>query len=77
MAILARGVFVAEGQAPPESDNAAPSIAPVLLNFDLVSNTAPIGSNQALVFDVTPYLAPNTGPVGQNQVMEFDITKPI
>lgn len=77
MTILGQGLFIAEAQSPPTTVNAAPSIAPVFLNFDLVSNTAPIGNNHSLVFDVTPYTAPNSGPTGMAQTLEFNITSPI
>ncbi len=77
MTILGRGLYIAEAQSPPITVNAAPSIAPVLLNFDLVSNNAPVGNNQNLIFDVTPFTAPNSGPIGMAQTLEFNITSPI
>jgi len=64
MTILGRGLYIAEAQSPPITVNAA-------------SNNAPVGNNQNLIFDVTPFTAPNSGPIGMAQTLEFNITSPI
>ena len=72
--------------------NAAPSIPAATLNFDFTGpNTAPVGSNQSLTFEVTPpnaapsipaatlnfdFTGPNTAPVGSNQSLTFEVTAP-
>jgi len=77
MVMVGQGLFLAPGREPPVPTNAAPSIAPVVLNFDRVSNRPPIGTNQYLTFEVTAFQAPNRGPSGRAQSFEFDVTKPI
>ena len=88
---LGTGLYLANSLRPPAGSNAAPSIASVILNFDLVTNTAPVGQSQAMEFIVPAGNAPpvgqsktmrfavppgNTAPVGQSQTMEFDVFAP-
>ena len=53
MTLLGTGLFLANSFQNLTGYNAAPSIPPVTLNFDLVANAAPTGANVTLEYEVT------------------------
>lgn len=87
MTLLRTGFFFSKPMWVPPTNNAAPTISSVTLNFDLRTNEAPVGDNVGLVFEVLPSnaapsiaaitlnfdLVSNSPPVGQNQALVFEV----
>lgn len=87
MTFLRTGFVFSKSGWVPEVVNAAPTISTVTLNFDFSVNSAPVGMNTGLAFDVLPgNAAPtiststlnfdfvaNAPPSGQDQVLVFDV----
>lgn len=71
MTLLGTGLFFGKAKWSPPAVNAAPSISTVTLNFDFRANSAPMGSNQALEFDVIPQ---NAAPQISTATLNFDLT---
>lgn len=87
MTLLRTGFFFSKSSWSPPTENAAPTITSTTLNFDLSVNSAPVGANMVLGFDVPPgNAAPmissatlnfdfisNSAPLGQDQFLVFDV----
>lgn len=87
MTLLRTGFFFSKSTWTPPVVNAAPAISAVTLNFDFSTNSAPVGENPGLSFEVPPGnaapmistatlnfdLISNAAPSGQDQSLEFDV----
>lgn len=90
MTLLRTGFFFSKSTWTPPVINAAPTVTTVALNFDFTLNSAPVGQNLVLAFDVAegnaaPTLTTatlnfdfpnNSGPEGQDQVLLFEVLEP-
>ncbi len=74
MPLIGIGLYLANS-TPSDEANAPPSIGTVTLNFDLVVvNEAPVGSSQAMLFDVQ---RANVAPSISDITLNFDLTNNI